>query len=255
MLRRPDLREERFAELVRLAGRTAPHDLPVGLETRLVAFAEGAASRRQRRGWTLAASAVAAACAAVLLGPALGESPPSAPPAPASARRPAPPRPSPAPPPEAGPLVTALLAAPDWRSRRAAAEALAALGPEPSGDLALARALGDDPHWRVRSAALRALAGRGGEEVERAVARATEDPHLGIRLAAVRATEARLGIGSAGTEALLRRLDRDPDWRVREVALGLLLRSPEGARAALLALGDGHRRLRDRAREALASLR
>src|SRR5439155_190756 len=83
-------------------------------------------------------------------------------------------------------------------------------------------------------------------------AAATEDPHVTLRLAAVRIVAQRLGLGTTA-DALLRRLDRDPDWRIRDVALQSLLRSPQGARAAAMALADRHRKLREQARAAVAT--
>jgi hypothetical protein len=248
-----EARQDRFAEVCRLAARAPGIEPPLGLESRIVAFAQGAAARRNRGLGRLASIAgfatAAAMCVLWALRPSVPE-PAQDSPAPVPTGRPVP-APSPATP---HPAIEALRAAPGWRSRALAAEVLGRQAPEPSADEALARALTEDPNWRVRDAALRSLRDRPGSAVAVALARASEDPHIGIRVGAVSALAERLSQGPPVTDALLARLRRDPDWRVRDVALALLLRSPQGARAAALALADGHRRLRARARAALATL-
>jgi hypothetical protein len=263
-------REDRFAELMKLASGAAgtAAEPPPDLEARLLAYAEGAAAgaARTRRRFLPALFALSAATAAVSAFALLPERVPSpAAPAVATPALPEAPKtvasvaPAPAPMPAATaptvPLATALRGAPDWRSRRAATLQVAQAEADEAGTKLLARALSDDPDWRVREVALRALVKRTSREAALALAQATLDPHLGIRLPAVNALESRLDLGAPVTDALLRRLDRDPDWRVRESALRLLLRSPESERAATLALADHHRRLRERAREVLAHLR
>jgi hypothetical protein len=266
MLKRPEVKESRFASLVRLAGRAEEDEAPPpGLETRLVAFAEGAVAGRARpRLWKLAPIAVGLAAAAIggwlLLDRAPSERADAprpgtrSPPLPtASAPTPSPVQPSPLV--STSPVGAALLEAPDWRTRRAAAENLGARPLGVADGVQLGRALAEDPNWRVREAVLDVLRRRPGLEAARALAQATEDPHLGIRTAALAAVSERLSLGAPVTDALLRRLDRDPDWRIRDAALTALLRSAEGERAAAMALADRHRRLRQRARDALVARR
>jgi len=156
------------------------------------------------------------------------------------------------------PLLDALRGGQDWRSRQSAALELARAGGERALSAREERALGDaltgDPDWRVREAALQALEPCASPAATRVLAAAAEDPHVTLRLAAVRILSQRLGALTT-SNALLRRLDRDPDWRIRDVALQGLLRSKEGARAASMAFVDRHRKLCEQARAALASLR
>jgi hypothetical protein len=276
--------EVRVARLLQVA--SVPREaagLPPSLEASLCAFAEGAAARRtraRRMGWIvglpLCLGAAAASIAAVgawvgvesarSAGRVAMETPKTGPLSVDTRVAASPPREARTGP-KSPPIVVALRSAQDWRSRRSAAVALAAHtsdSTEKTAEIALESALQGDPDWRVREAALTAIVSRGrtegahgGASAVRSIAKATEDPHLPIRLAAIRALEAKsrsqdYEAAQLARDALLSRLDRDPDWRLREAALAALLGSPEGQRAAAIALGDRHRKLRDLARAAMA---
>lgn len=253
--------DQRCEALLRRVGALAqPSEPPPGLETRLLAFAEGAAARLHRRRMPWLALAATAAGLAALVVLRLESSPAETGSVTASSRREVVasrrPRAEPKRPeigPASSPLAWALATAPDWRSRQAAALALGRRSLKPLEEQALRERLVEDPNWRVRHAAIEALSLRAGTAVSVALAGATTDPHLEIRLAAVAALQQRLEEGKRVLDPLLRTLARDPDWRVRQEALGLLLSTPEAERAATIALGDRHRILRARARAALAS--
>lgn len=280
--------EARIAELLRWTG-TAPDlqtaEPPPGLEARMLQFIDGAAHARTERRqapwrWLFALVGTAAATAALtawLVSPAMPKDDPrtavtrtEGPPAAVHTEAPgasasgvahhaanAGAAHSSAPPERDPPIVAALRSGQDWRSRLAAAQELSShKNLDARGVAALSASLKGDPDWRIREVALSALAVHSSDETTRALAVATEDPHLPLRLAATKALVGRLQPASMAardaTDALLRRLERDPDWRVRDCALNLLLASSERARAAALGLTDGHSRLRSQARTALA---
>ncbi len=121
--------------------------------------------------------------------------------------------------------------------------------------LARRYAAGDDP--LLRRAAAYSLARSGQEEVRDVLVRLARDPEPVIRVTALRG----LGRSGVGKEhgALLAGALRDPDWRVRAAACGVLARggAPLAGTAGedlLAAAGDGeHPHLRVRALQALGA--
>lgn len=152
-------------------------------------------------------------------------------------------------------VVEAVVASNDSRTRRAAIAHLRRTdeGKSAEAELALARAALTDPNWRARELALAAYLDHPRATVDWVLAEAMTDPHIALRFAALSAVSALREIGPATRFALEGRLERDPDWRVRESALNLLLRDGPRDRAAALALRDSHRRLREIGESALAS--
>jgi len=136
-----------------------------------------------------------------------------------------------------GPLVE-LLGQESRSLRVAAAEALAALGPEGIEALpALRRAL-RDPHWRVRYSALLAL-GRMGPAAEPDLLGALNDEDYWMRMAAVDGL-ARRAAARPEVAAALRRMLDDPAPQVRVEAARALIRARADVRGeaggALVAL-------------------
>ncbi|MFZ5895967.1 MAG: HEAT repeat domain-containing protein [Myxococcota bacterium] len=122
----------------------------------------------------------------------------------------------------AAPQLGAVLANDDWPlARRAAGDALAALPPEPNGDAALSKALGDSA-WMVRAAAATALGARG---VKRAAPElrellADKEQHYEVRRAAATGVAALCDADSLDALTKAAQKLADPLASVEERAVG-----------------------------------
>jgi HEAT repeat protein len=120
--------------------------------------------------------------------------------------------------------------------RRAAAEALAAMGPDPDAVSALLLALADESA-AVRAAAARALGQLADVTATSAVLGATTDPDPQVRQAAVRA----LGqLADPRAQGTLRELALHPDGAVAAHAIEALQRTLGRVDPSILAAGLGH---------------
>lgn len=150
---------------------------------------------------------------------------------------------------EAPEELVSLLSDPDYTRRYAAATCLGAVGDTSVGGLLTGATR--DKIGMVRRGACQALGELGDQRAALALAITTGDSDPLVRRAAAKA----LTKVNAGEEAL-RRISRDPDWKVRLTALEALARVAGTAAISTLeeSLGDSEGQVRERASELLAGL-
>jgi HEAT repeat protein len=152
-------------------------------------------------------------------------------------------------------VIASLLHKEDWRSRRAAAEALGELGLADAVDDLIKLARSASQHYMVRYASVEALGQIGRTAARDVVYRAVlNDRSLLVRTAAAEALGSLDGPSASGS--LTRALSQDPEWRVRRAAAEScgLLRDGAATSSLVLAAGDSHFRVRMAVAEALGEI-